>query len=64
MLNHFQEENPFNLVCDVPHVNDVENQNTVFYLYERATHVFGEAKRVHDFKALAEDASVPEAEKV
>lgn len=38
--------------------------NTVFHLYERATHVFGEAKRVHDFKALAEDSSIEETEKV
>jgi len=48
----------------VPHVNEVENLNTVFYLYERAAHVFGEAKRVHDFKALALDASIPEDEKI
>jgi len=28
--------NPFELVDKIPHVNEVESKNTVFYLFERA----------------------------
>jgi hypothetical protein len=28
--------NPFELVETIPHINEVESKNTVFYLFERA----------------------------
>lgn len=28
--------NPFQLVEKIPHINEVESKNTVFYLFERA----------------------------
>ena len=56
---------PFAFMANnIPHLSEVQSQNTVFYVYERAYHVFGEAKRVHDFKATCEDEALPEDEKV
>lgn len=49
---------------DVAHVMDVKNSNINFELYKRAYHVMTEAKRVHDFKAVCEDASLDEEAKV
>ena len=44
-------DDPFDfMVSNIPHLSEVQSQNTAFYVYERAYHVFGEAKRVHDFK--------------
>jgi hypothetical protein len=43
------EAEPFKLVSMIPNINEVESQNTVFYLKERALHVFSEAHRVHEF---------------
>jgi len=57
-------EQPFDLVASIPHINEVESKNTVFNLYERAYHVFGEAKRVHDYKAVCEDQSIDEEAKI
>ena len=57
-------EDVFSVVASVPHVMDVKNQNTHFDLYKRAYHVLGEAKRVHDFKAVCEDQSLDEETKV
>jgi hypothetical protein len=48
-------DKPFELVATIPHVNEVESQNSVFYLKERALHVFSEALRVHKFKRICED---------
>jgi N-acetylgalactosamine kinase len=39
-------------------------KNTAYYLFERAQHVFGEARRVHEFKALCDDKSIAEDEKI
>ena len=39
----------FEVVTDVPHIEKVQAQNSQYFLYERATHVFGETKRVMDF---------------
>lgn len=60
----FKVEEPFLLVKDIPHVNEVESQNASFELYKRAYHVLTEAKRVHDFAALCGDESVKEEDKV
>ena len=57
-------ENPFKLVEDVSHINEVESQNTHFYLFERAKHVFGEASRVHQFRAICESTELEEDTKV
>jgi len=38
----------------VPHIDKVKAQNAQFFLYERAMHVFAEAKRVLDFKQICE----------
>lgn len=57
-------ENPFDLVASIPHVNEVQSKNTVFNLFERAYHVFGEAKRVHDFKAICDDVNIDEESKI
>lgn len=58
------EEEPFKLVAHVSHINEVESQNSKFHLYERAVHVFGEAKRVHDYKAVCESTDLSEDDKV
>jgi N-acetylgalactosamine kinase len=55
---------PFSIVSDIPHVMDVKNQNKSFELYKRAYHVLTEAKRVHDFKAVCDDAEMDEDTKV
>ena len=39
-------QNPFELVAQIPHISEVESQNTVFHIYERAYQVLGEAQRV------------------
>lgn len=57
-------ENPFELVCTIPHINEVETQNAAFHLFERAYHVFGEAKRVHDFKACCDETGIEEEDRV
>lgn len=53
-------EDCFELVNDVPHIEKVRTQNTQFFLYERAMHVFAESKRVHDFKAACESTELTE----
>lgn len=57
-------EDPFELVATIPHLNEVHAQNTTFYLHERAYHVFGEAKRVYDFKACCEAGDVDDEARV
>ena len=53
-------DDPFEAVGDVPHIEKVQAQNSQFFLYERAMHVFGETKRVQDFKATCEAESMDE----
>lgn len=48
----------------IPHIGEVQSKNAAFNLYERAYHVFGEAKRVHDFKAVCDDENMEEEAKV
>lgn len=60
----FGVEDPWKLVLDVPHWNEVQKRNASFELYKRAFHVFSEAKRVHQFADLCADTNVPEEEKV
>ena len=36
----------------------------MFNLYERAYHVFGEAKRVHDFKAICDDQTMDDEQRI
>jgi N-acetylgalactosamine kinase len=57
-------ERPFELVSNVSHVDQVESKNAAFYLYERAKHVFGEAKRVHDFREICDNTTIDPTEKV
>lgn len=64
MTKEWGIENPFSVVMDVGHVMDVKNSNINFELYKRAYHVMTEAKRVHDFKAVCEDANLDEEDKV
>lgn len=60
-----QSDDPFDFVSTIPHINQVEQQNTHYYLFERAYHVFGEAKRVHDFAAVCgPDSEMTEEDKV
>jgi hypothetical protein len=40
------------LVAKIPYMSDVRAKNSAFYCYERALHVFNEAKRVHDFATI------------
>ena len=49
---------------EISHINEVKSQNANFEIYKRAYHVMTEAKRVHDFKAVCEDESLEEADKV
>lgn len=51
----FNVEDPFLLVANVSHVNEVKSRNASFELYKRAHHVLTEAKRVLDFKATCND---------
>ena len=43
------------LLKDIPYSYEVLSQNYSFNLYERAYHVFGEASRVYEFKAICDD---------
>jgi N-acetylgalactosamine kinase len=56
-------EDPFDIVESIPHVYEVKSQNASFDLWKRATHVFSEAKRVHQFKSICE-SMMPEDQKV
>lgn len=57
-------DNPFAIVSDVPHVDSVRSQNASFNIYERAKHVFGEAKRVHDFKKTCDDPDLDDETRI
>lgn len=57
MTNEWGVEDPFEIVAEVPHVNEVKKSNINFELYKRAHHVLSEAKRVHDFKAICQNES-------
>lgn len=52
------------LLKDIPYSFEVLAQNYSFHLYERAYHVFGEASRVYEFKALCDDETLDEETKV
>lgn len=64
LVKHAGVDDPFELVASIPYVEEVRAKNTAFYLYERAYHVFGEAQRVHKFKAICDDQSVEEGVKI
>lgn len=57
-------DTPFDLLQNIPHIGEVQAKNAAFNLYERAYHVFGEAKRVHDFKEICDDEAMDEETKV
>jgi len=59
-----KSEDPFLLVSKVPYIGEVMQKNLTFYPYERALHVFSEAKRVHDFAAICRDIAMPQEEKI
>jgi galactokinase len=63
ICTEFKTEDPFKLVMDVSHWEEVQSQNTHFELYKRAFHVYSEVKRVHKFADLCHDASVEEDQK-
>lgn len=50
----FDEQVLQQVVIDIPYSNEVLELNMSFDLYKRAKHVFSEAKRVWDFKAICE----------
>ncbi len=52
------------ILKDIPYFYEVLSQNKTFLLNERATHVFSEANRVYQFKAICDDEAIPEDEKV
>ena len=51
---------PFQLVKNVPHMEEVREANPHYYLHERAIHVFSEAQRVYDFKAVCMSSEIVE----
>ena len=53
-----------NILKDIPYFYEVLSQNKTFMLYERATHVFSESSRVYQFKAVCEDESITEEDKI
>ena len=55
---------PFELVKDIPHINEVKMKNASFHLYRRTHHVLTEAKRVYDFANTCGDESMSEEDKV
>ena len=57
-------EDAFMLVAKIPHITEVISRNSAFYLFERAYHVFGEAKRVHDFAHICQNSELEEEHKV
>lgn len=63
MTKDFGIEDPFDLVRDIPHIEEVQKKNASFHLYRRAHHVLTEAKRVESFKELC-GADLDEEEKV
>jgi galactokinase len=52
------------ILKDIPYFYDVLSQNKTFFLFERASHVFSEASRVYQFKAICDDSSLEEDTKV
>ena len=59
----FQVENPFAIVEDITHFEEVKNQNESFALYQRAHHVCVESKRVLQFNQICADDSISDHEK-
>lgn len=57
-------EDAFMLVARIPNFAEVKAKNSAFYCYERALHVFSEAKRVHDFAAICRDEAMDQEAKV
>ncbi len=51
----FNVQDPFELVKDIPHINEVKMKNASFHLYRRTHHVLTEAKRVYDFANTCAD---------
>jgi galactokinase len=64
IMTEFKTEDPFKLVSNVSHVNEVKSKNASFELYKRAFHVLSEAKRVLDFKDTCNDETLDEETKV
>lgn len=56
-------DDPFTLVSKIPYIGEVMVRNLSFYPYERALHVFSEARRVHEFAAICRDEAMPQDEK-
>ena len=52
------------LVKDIAYSYEVLSHNAAFYPYERALHVFTEAKRVYDYKQICDDDTLNEDIKV
>jgi len=57
-------EDPFSIVSEIPHVNEVKSKNASFELYKRAFHVLTEAKRVLDFKETCNKEGLNEDTKI
>ena len=57
-------EDPFDLVREISHIEEVQSKNASFHLYRRAHHVLTEAKRVQSFKELCAREDVEEDDKV
>jgi N-acetylgalactosamine kinase len=56
LQNEGDVSDPFAFMSSsIPHLTEVMKQNAAFYVYERAYHVFGEAQRVHQFKAICDE---------
>ena len=60
----FQVEEPFDIVKEVPYVNEVKAKNASFELYKRAHHVLSEAKRVVEFQKVCNDMALNEDTKI
>ena len=59
LIREGKSEDPFVLVSKIPHIGEVMARNLTFYPYERALHVFSEARRVHEFAAICRDEVMP-----
>ena len=64
IINEFKVEDPFKLVSNVSHVNEVKSKNASFELYKRAYHVLTEARRVLDFKETCNDQNMDDEVKI
>jgi len=57
-------QDPFDICQDVVDVNEVKEQNTSYFIWNRASHIIKEAKRVYEFKDICDKGNFTEDTRV